>query len=166
MRDRVFTEEHRESLSVNWNRTLLTCPHCGLATYPPQYGRWHGDLCRRKRQIEHRRARSRNETWMDLDQQNEQSGHGETRDQQRPIPKSKPNRRPPAAIRALTKPSDIVLLLGRDARRGPTASRRLVAAAHRQVQTPLLFDRPRRFLGLIQSATLWTTGISRDCHPR
>ena len=29
----------RDKLSANGNRTLLTCPHCGLAAYPPHYGR-------------------------------------------------------------------------------------------------------------------------------
>ena len=48
MRDRVFTEEHRENLSLNWNRTEITCPHCGFACHPPQYGRWHGDRCKRQ----------------------------------------------------------------------------------------------------------------------
>jgi Straboviridae homing endonuclease len=56
MRNRVFTEKHRENLSTNWNRTQLTCPHCGLASYPPQYGRWHGDRCRRN-QVRSRRER-------------------------------------------------------------------------------------------------------------
>src|SRR5690348_10345343 len=48
MKDRVFTEEHRENLSANWNRTEVTCPHCGLACHPPQYGRWHGDRCKKR----------------------------------------------------------------------------------------------------------------------
>jgi NUMOD3 motif len=49
LRNRVFTEEHRQKLCENWNRTQLTCPHCGFACYPPQYGRWHGDRCRRNK---------------------------------------------------------------------------------------------------------------------
>ena len=49
-------------------------------------------------------------------------------------PKSKPSRRPSVAIRTLTEPSDIVLLLGPDARRSPTASRGLVGRERQQVQ--------------------------------
>jgi hypothetical protein len=57
MRNRVFTEEHRENLSEKWHdRAVLTCPHCGLTCYPPQYGRWHGDRCRRN-QVRSRRER-------------------------------------------------------------------------------------------------------------
>jgi hypothetical protein len=84
MRNRVFTEEHREKLCENWNRTLLICPHCGFACYPPQYGRWHGDRCRLRWPNRHRRPTLRvgGETGTDLDQKSEQSGHGETRDQQ------------------------------------------------------------------------------------
>jgi hypothetical protein len=48
MRNRVFTEEHRANLSEKWHgRDVLTCPRCGFACYQPQYGRWHGDRCRR-----------------------------------------------------------------------------------------------------------------------
>jgi hypothetical protein len=49
-------------------------------------------------------------------------------------PKSKPSRRPPVAIRTLTEPSDIILLLGPDARRSPTASRGLVEELSNWVQ--------------------------------
>jgi hypothetical protein len=57
MRNRVFTKEHKENLSEKWHdRAVLTCPHCGLTCYPPQYGRWHGDRCRRN-QVRSRRER-------------------------------------------------------------------------------------------------------------
>jgi hypothetical protein len=71
MRNRVFTEEHRENLSEKWHdRAVLTCPHCGFACYQPQYGRWHGDRCRRKWRKGHPRAssRPRDETGMASDQ--------------------------------------------------------------------------------------------------
>jgi hypothetical protein len=48
MKGRVFTEEHRENLRAKWNRTEVTCPHCGIACHPPQYGRWHGDRCKKR----------------------------------------------------------------------------------------------------------------------
>jgi hypothetical protein len=48
LKNRVFTEQHRENLSVHWNRTLFRCPHCSRTAYPPQYGRWHGDRCRKR----------------------------------------------------------------------------------------------------------------------
>jgi hypothetical protein len=89
MRNRLFTEEHREKLCENWNRTLLSCPHCGLACYPPQFGRWHGDRCRLRWPIGFRQATSRPDGeagWSESGPKNEQSGHGETRDQQCPIP--------------------------------------------------------------------------------
>jgi hypothetical protein len=51
--NRTFTEEHRANLSERWHdRAVLTCPHCDFACYQPQFGRWHGDRCRRRRQVD------------------------------------------------------------------------------------------------------------------
>jgi hypothetical protein len=46
LRGRVFSDEHREKMSVaNKNRNVLTCPHCGISS-THNMNRYHFDNCK------------------------------------------------------------------------------------------------------------------------